>query len=168
MKKSLKIFLIILVTLCFSSCQISQYEVQGLSIKDKTKSACYDKSVEILRCFDEKDAEGLKSLFCRHSQENPNIYKEIEGAFDFYKGKSVSFEFKYRGGVAGSWRDGKAVDEHVNPKIENIITDEEKIFHIVYEDYLIYSADKKNVGITFMLLYDEENGGMVQIGKYID
>ena len=167
MKKCLKIFLILLITLCFSSCQISQYEVQGLTIKDKTKSACYDKSVEILRCFDEKDAEGLKSLFCQYSQDNPNISKEIEDAFDFYKGKSVSFKFAYNGGVAGSWRDGKAVDEHVTPEMENITTDLGNIYRILYSEYLTYKEDEKRVGITFILLYDEENDGMIKIGKSI-
>ena len=90
------------------------------------RGKCYDKSVEIIRCFDEKDVEGLKSLFCQYSQDNDSIYSEIEEAFNMYEGKSVSFEFRYRGGVSGEWRNGKAVDEHVHPKIENIITDFEK------------------------------------------
>ena len=34
-------------------------------------------------------------------------------------------------------------------------------------DYLTYVGDENLVGITFMLLYDEENDGMVQIGESI-
>ena len=168
MKKCLKIFLILLITLCFSSCQISQYEVQGLTIKDKTKSACYDKSVEILRCFDEKDVEGLKSFFCQYSQESPNISKEIEDAFDFYKGKSVSFKFAYNGGVAGSWRDGKAIDEHIEPELEDITTDLGQVYRIYYLEYITYVKDEKCVGITYMLIFDENTDEKIQIGKYID
>ena len=158
MKKLLTIILFLIITLTVSGCMF---------IKDKTKSKAYDKSVEIIRCFDEEDAEGLKKLFCEHTQASSDIDKEIEEAFALYDGKSESFKFAYNGGVSGSWRDGKAVDEHISPNIEEITTDLDNVYLICYHEYLTYVKDEKCVGITYIRIFNEETDEMNQIGEYI-
>ena len=136
-------------------------------VKDNTKSESYDKSVEILRCFDEKDVEGLKKLFCQHTKKDTDIDSQIDEAFDFYKGKSLSFKFAYNGGVAGSWRDGKAVDEHIEPEIQDISTELGNTYRIYYHEYLTYEKDEKCVGVTHMIIFDENTDEMIQIGEYV-
>ena len=158
MKKIRIIILLLIILSSFTGCMF---------VKDKTKSESYDKSIEILRCFDEKDTEGLRSFFCQHSQDTDSINDEIEAAFEFYEGKSVSFEFAYNGGVAGKWRDGKAVDEHITPEIRSIVTDTDNKYLIFYHEYLTYTADEKCVGVTYMLIFNEETDEKLQIGDFV-
>ena len=56
-------------------------------VVDETKKASNEKSIEIIRCFDEKDAEGLKALFCEEVRISHNLDEEIQFAFDLYEGK---------------------------------------------------------------------------------
>ncbi len=156
--KFLKILIASLLFFSLTSC---------IFVNDKTKSESYDKSVEVLRCFNEKDAEGLKELFCPYTRNNDNIDAEIEAAFDFYKGESISFKFAYNGGVAGSMVNGKAVDKHIEPEIENILTDLDNTYRIYYHEYLTYEEDEKCVGITYMIIFDENSDKMAQIGEYV-
>lgn len=158
MKKLLTIILLLIITLTVSGCMF---------IKDKTKSKAYDKSVEIIRCFDEEDSEGLKKLFCEHTRNSSDIDKEIEEAFTLYDGKSESFEFAYNGGVAGSWRDGKAIDEHIEPEIQDISTELGNIYRVYYHEYLTYEKDENCVGITHMIIFDENTDKKIQIGEYV-
>ncbi len=161
MKKTKNTIIIItfLILLCFlTGC---------IFIKDKNRGESYDKSVEILRCFDKKDAEGLKKHFCQYTKEDVSIDAEIHEAFDFFKGKSVYFKFAYNGGIAGSWRDGKAVDEHIEPEIQDISTELGNTYRIYFHEYLTYEKDKKCVGITHMIVFDENTDEAVQIGEYV-
>lgn len=158
MKKTIILIMLLIFISLLTGCMF---------VKDKTKSESYDKSVEILRCFDEKDTEALKKLFCQHIQNDSNIGKEIEEAFALYDGKAVSFKFNYSGGVSGSWRDGRAVDEHISPNVEEIITDSDNVYLICYHEYLTYVKDEKCVGITYIRIFNEETDEMVQIGEYV-
>jgi len=153
----------ILVILLIFLCSL----IGCMFVKDKTKSESYDKSVEILRCFDEKDVEGLKKLFCQYTRKDLDIDAEIKKAFDFYKGKSVSFKFAYNGGIAGSWRDGKAIDEHIEPEIQDISTELGNIYRIYYHEYLTYEKDEKCVGVTYMIIFDENTDEMIRIGEFV-
>ena len=43
-------------------------------------------SQEIIRCFIEKDKDALKGLFCEQIRSLPEFDKEIEKAFEYFKG----------------------------------------------------------------------------------
>ena len=118
MKKVWFIFLIIIIMLQCTGC-----------VTDKSKQASNLKSKEIIRCFDEKDVDGLKELFCQNSHDNYNLDEEIQNAMDFYEGKSMSYNLKY-GGVAGGYDNGVCVDEHITPEIRDIKTSDGKIYNI--------------------------------------
>ncbi len=132
---------------------------------DENKQASNEKSEEIIRCFDENDIEGLKQLFCQNSQANYNLDEEIKAAFDLYEGTSESYNLHY-GGSAGSWRNGECKDEHITPQIRNLKTDSENIYLICYHEYLIYK-EEQCVGITYIRIFDESTGEMVQIGEHV-
>ena len=44
---------------------------------------------------------------------------------------------------------------YTSRKVENIITDTEKKYHIYYGEYMIYTEDKDKEGIVYLILYDE-------------
>lgn len=121
-----------------------------------------EKSIEIVRCFDEKDVNGLKSLFCDKVQTTYNLDDEIQTAFDFYEGKSESYDLNY-GGTAGGWEDGECIDEHITPSIKNIRTTSEKEYSIFYTEYTICDYDKKKIGIIYLSLFDENDIPLARI-----
>ena len=131
-----------------------------------SKQSSNDKSKEIVRCFDEKDIEGLKNLFCEEVINSHNLDEEIQQAFDFYEGKSVSYDLYY-GGSSGGWDNGVCVDEHITPQIKNLKTDNDKIYRIPYHEYVIYKQNPKCVGITYIRIFDESSDDMVQIGEHV-
>ncbi len=151
----------ILICIILSFCMFT-----GCDIVDETKLASNEKSVEIIRCFDEHDINGLKQLFCHNSQARCNLDAQIEYALEFYDGTSDSYELHY-GGAAGGWDNGECIDKHITPQIRNVRTNSENVFRIVYHEYVIYKADEKCVGITYMRIFNESTNQMVQIGEYV-
>ena len=123
-------------------------------------------SDEIVRCFDEKDAEGLKSMFCRNSIVYYDIDSEIQNAFDLYEGESVSYKIYSNGGWSGGYDNGICVDKHSTPEIKYIKTNCGKEYTIGFCTYEIYESDAGRVGIGVIGLQDEEGNEIAVIGGY--
>ena len=123
-------------------------------------------SDEIVRCFDEKDAEGLKNMFCRNSIVYYDIDSEIQNAFDLYEGQSVSYKIYSNGGWSGGYDNGICVDKHSTPEIRNIKTNCGKKYTIGYCTYEVYEKDAGRVGIGVIGLQDEEGNEIAVIGGY--
>ena len=158
--KRMSLFSILISVVCIlPGCGFNNKPTESQKISD-------EKSIEIVRCFDEKDVNGLKSLFCDKVQTTYNLDDEIQTAFDFYEGKSESYDLNY-GGTAGGWDDGECIDEHISPKIENLKTSAGNTYRIPYHEYVIYKENPKCVGITYIRIYNETTKEMVQIGEYV-
>ena len=101
-------------------------------------------SDEIVRCFDERDIEALKSMFCSGSQKYYDLDNEILNALDIYDSKSTSYIVSEKTST-GLRSDGKWVDQHYIPLIKNIETDSGKEFNIGFCVYKIYedNSDKE-------------------------
>lgn len=132
------------------------------------RKASHDQAKEILRCLDEDDAEGLKSLFCEKVASSHDLDKEIAEAMDFYEGKSVSFgNIVVRGG--DSLRDGEWTDIHIGYLIEKIQTDTDKNeYKINTHSYLINKDNPTCIGITYLHIYNTETGDKVEIGEFVE
>ena len=57
--------------------------------------------------------------------------------------------------MSSSIRNGNWTKQETETKLENIITDTEKKYHIYYGEYMIYTEDKDKEGIVYLILYDE-------------
>lgn len=152
MRNTLIIVVVILISTLFSSCNAepSYIKVQ---------------SDEIIRCFDEKDAEGLKALFCQNSIDYYDIDSEIQNAFDLYEGQSVSHTLNLYG-WSGGMQEGIWYDKHYTPEIRNIKTNCGKEYTIGFCSYEIYESDAGRVGIGVIGLQDEEGDVIAVIGGY--
>ena len=157
MKKVICIILITIICLNFSSCNFSDN-------KDNDTKLINDQAKEIVRCFDEKDIDGLKSLFCQNTQDNYNLDEEIQDAFDLYEGKSESFNVNLQGGWAGGKDNGEWTDKHFTPQIENIKTDKKETYSIGYLVYYVYSSDPGRVGICALGLRNGNGEEIARIG----
>jgi len=121
------------------------------------------KSKEIVRCFDEKDIETLKLMFCEKTETEFNLDGEIQIAFDLYQGISTSYDF-YFGGTAGGWKYGEWFDKNITPQIRNIKTDKDKIYKISWFEYLAFDEDENMIGIVRMSLRDSNGNILAKIG----
>lgn len=158
MKKSFCLIFILIATL-FSGCVFASAREELKNEKRYMQS----RSDEIIRCFDEKDADGLKSMFCLNDQSNPYLKEEIENAFSRYEGTSVSYEH-FDVGTSGGTDYGVCVDKHFSAEIRDIVTTADSTYEIVYGEYMIYKADEKEIGIVFITLVDSNGEIVAKIG----
>ena len=159
MIKTLKLFIIIVGVSLLSSCGIIN------DLKDSEDELQYTLSQmdKIIMCFDNKDAEGLKLMFCPKKQADPTLEEQILNAYELYEGKSISYSYTRTSMAGGGTDDYKWVDKHYRPLIDNIQTDEGKEYSISYFEYLIYDADPSEIGITYVNLVDSENNLLARI-----
>ena len=128
--------------------------------------ASHDQATEILRCLDEDDTEGLKSMFCEEVASSHDLDEEIAEAMEFYKGKSVSFSSISLGG-GDSMEDGELTDSHIGYSIRGVETDEDATYKIVTHSYLVYKENPDFIGITYITIIDKETDARVELGEYV-
>lgn len=149
------LIVIIVISFSFTSCNyVSGYRI------------AVDISEEIMRCFDERDAESLKTLFFANDLPTSNLDKQIKEAFEFYDGPSVSYDLPVDAGGGKSMDDGEMIEWHIAPVIENIETDGDITYLISCHMYIIYNGyeTKKITRLTIFNQDDQEE--KVTIGKY--
>lgn len=157
------LILIVFLALNFKGCK-GQKDLDTLSEessynprKNSANDSLHSEQVllEILRCFDEEDREGLKKLFSVETKWRFPIDEEIEEAFDVYEGKSESYEKIWGLGSATAYRkDGIYVYKDCIPSMNGIRTDNGNIYSISYVEVLVDDENPKNEGIRYIKLYD--------------
>jgi len=159
MKKICTFFLIALLFL--TSCSFNWI---GATPSKTAKS----QAAIILECINNGDVEKLKSLFCENIRSKHNLDVELAEAVEFVDGKIVS-EGDWYGMMAGgeTVSNGKLVKQNIHPGMENITTDSGAIYRIVFCTNLVYEEDNKNVGMTYIVIYDETNGYDENNDKYM-
>ncbi len=122
-----------------------------------------DISAKIVKCFDTKDVDTLKGVFCSKTQSEHNLDDEIKLMFEKYEGKSMSYEVSCAG-ASGGYKDGEWFDKNITPKIKNWKTDTNKTYIITYFEYLIYDDNQDMIGIVSMSLRDSDGVILSKIG----
>ena len=179
-KKVIGVLLVFGVCLCISGCKL--LEVTAEYVANDVKKAVTaipeafneikedyqyldELSAEIVRCFDEKDAEGLKALFCTNELENnTEIDSQIETTFSMYEGKSQSF-YTTDKSWEGGYRNGVYDEKYFTPRIR-ITTSDGKEYTISYALCTIYEYDKGKIGINALGLSDDWPNELAGIGLY--
>lgn len=142
-KQLLKVMVIMMILL-LTSCS-------GITI-DTTDG--HELALEVLRCFDEKDLENLKNLFCSEVQNSQDLNSEILEAFDFYKGKSKSYNKSINVGGGKSMKDGELVLCSIVPVIRKIKTDTNEEYTIVVFSYSVNKHNSNQIGIMYINIID--------------
>lgn len=160
MKKCCSVFLI-LICFLFSGC----------SFLSNTPSST-EMAKSVLKCFDNDDVEGLKSLFCEEILSNiNNLDEQIEEAFTFYQGTAIS-----KGPIGSSsekkYRQGKIVEYSAEPYIADIKTDSGKEYDILVYTYTVNEDKPERVGVYLISVYTrDENDELIlgtEIGELLD
>ncbi|MDF2820128.1 MAG: hypothetical protein K0R15_569 [Clostridiales bacterium] len=115
----------------------------------KEEKANLQMSKDVLNCFNDDDAQGLKSLLCLKTRGLVEIDEQISACFDFFKGKVISFDEKDMSGYEGkSIEYGETTFLERVWSINNIITDTDETYEIHIRDYYICENDKAREGIS--------------------
>ena len=126
---------------------------------------CKGIMTEVIRCLDEEDAEGLKSLFSDYSIANSNLDSEIEVAMDVYNGTSIACE-GYRYSLGGYYVEGGYFySKGSTAYMESVVTDTGKEFYIECAISLA-NKDTSKEGIIIIWIRDSQNNNesLVRIG----
>ncbi len=116
----------------------------------------------IVKCFDEKDIDTLKSLFCDSIKSKNNLDEQIEVAFEKYDGHSISYKVTDKGWKQESIEKGKCVKRNFTPEIENIVTDANNQYSIGFNVYQINERNPSREGVTIIVLSDS-NGNEIAV-----
>lgn len=145
-KKNIKKALCLIMTLViFTGCQI----VENINNTHNAAKIATEHVEIVLRCFEEKNAEDLKPLFCSYIADNHDLDEEIQAAFDAFEGKITDKGYwSGVGEVGAQMEDGKLVKQRIAPYLENILTDAGGKYTIRFNEYLIYSEYPELVGVT--------------------
>ena len=137
-----------------------------------TQDEKYSKEMmkEVIRCLDENDTDGLKSMFSEYAAESSDLDSQIEEAMKIYEGKSVSYGSLGCERVSSHVAYGYHHYMYVKCDAEKVITDADNEYYI--EIYIVLANDKKpeSEGIKIVKIMDPNNKKetLIQIGcKYI-
>ena len=155
-QKPLPLLIFLLLSILLTGCRSSSYDAEA---KYPGALTATKMSEDIIKYFENKDIESLKSMFCQTIQDTHNLDGQIAGAFEFIDGEIISYDEPKgsRGGGEITAEDGW-VEMALRGRIENIITDTERKYRIIFHSYAIYKEDENKVGITYIniVLYDND------------
>lgn len=160
--KFTKFIILILFCILLSSC--------SYPLLDKTKdsynpaepgaddySFAEETGLEVLRCLDENDVEGFKTLLSEATMSKPNAEKQIEMLFDFYEGISTSHDEVRSGKSSAKFREDHYEYKSIYIYIHNIMTDEGKSYNLEFYYVLVDSDDPSKIGIS-EIVFRDDNG----------
>ena len=112
-------------------------------------------SIDIIKYFENKDIDGLKSMFCNKVQSEHNLDKEIEGAFEFINGKIISYD-EPDGTVGGKTiKHGETTKLEFMGNVKNIKIDENEgvVYSLYFNSYAVHQEDASKVGVTNIRIF---------------
>ena len=158
--KRLKSIFIILMTTIMSVVLVGCNGV----VMDVTKET--QQAEDVFNYLKDKDAEGLKSLFCdKIIESSEDLDDQIKEAMDFFDGKIVSYEQISSGSGGSSNRNGKTVELSATPHIKGIITDTGEKYEVFFNTYIIYTDYEDRVGIS-QLTIKSDDGRKCVVGDF--
>lgn len=118
--------------------------------------------------FDNKDKESIKALFSAQAIQNYDIDSQIDKVFEFYDGRSVSFEIDNGDERGYNKKDGKYVYVSYEGSLRNIITDNQKSFEIWISRCPVNDDNPSEIGLNRIILNHPNGTHIAPIGEYAD
>lgn len=118
-------------------------------------------SQKVLKYLSKSDAKGLKTLFCEKTQNLADTNNQILSAFDFFKGKVISFNENVMGYEGDSTEYGIKTLLERSWTVEKIVTDKGGRYEINIFQYVIYKEDENREGITKIVISNSKGAESV-------
>lgn len=119
---------------------------------------------QVIKCINDKDAEGLKNLFSKNVIQSYDLDKDIEYLFEIFEGKIISYDDFTSGSGSEITNYGKQTFLTIEPWINNVETDVGKVYEIGFFVYVINDEKPEMVGISGLKVI-AENGSEYLVGK---
>ena len=121
---------------------------------------------EILQCFNEKDSEGLKELFCDYIKNTHDLDSEIEEAFAVIDKPIISYrpfqiggeEYRREGVITKSW---------ISSNIHNVTISEKEQYDVLFIANLVTGRGDVFIGVEKIAIYDDNDNLICSIGEEI-
>lgn len=118
--------------------------------------------LEIIRCINEKDSDGLKEMFCEHIKSSNDIDCEIENMFDVMDKPIINHDPILIGGEKIT-HDGEIKKDFIAAGVSNVCLDGDNAVYYISFNALTVADSNDLVGVSYIGLYDsnvtEDNGG---------
>lgn len=151
MRKLMGIILAMSV-ICFSACEY-KYEY------DAAHEMAINSTNILLNAFKTGETEELKNLFCDAIKSTHDLDKEILSAIDFMGG-NITNDGDYSQGMnisSQSIRDGITTQLSISPRIEGLVTTQNKTYNISFHSFMVYTDNAQLVGMTRITIYDADD-----------
>lgn len=151
MKKLISIFILLIINIfIFTGCTHSESSV-SLPPDEMARL----QSVSVMECFENEDIEGLKSMFCNEISYSHDLEQEITEAFDYIKGKIISYD-EPDGTVGGKTiKHGETTKLEFMGNVKNIKIDENEgvVYSLYFNSYVVHQEDASKVGVTNIRIF---------------
>lgn len=155
----LKIIICYLITLLlFTSCSVPTSSTSHRTAKEQCD--------EIVRCFNEKDTDALKSMFCNTVvlSKSTDIEQQIENVYILFDNeKIVSYEI-ISGSESRSEDKGEVTKLEIYPIIRPAILSNDDEYEIYFYSYIVDKENCNNEGISEITICDK-NDNEYKIGN---
>ena len=123
--------------------------------------------LEVVRCLDENDVDGMKSLFCEEMQLYDDLQNQIEYAMDIYAGQSISYKNMASETISYTRMDGFYNIKIDSIEIRSLTTDEGEEYFIDVTNVLVNDDNPMREGIIKIQIRNPNdlNEIIVEIGK---
>ena len=132
---------------------------------EQDEKYCEEIMIEVIRCLDEEDTEGLKSLFSEYSIINSDLDSEIDIAMDVYEGISITCsDFGYSSG--GSYVEYGYYHSKGGRYEANVVTDEGREYYIEFTVQLVQDNDQTKEGLVLLWIREpnDKSDCLIRIG----
>lgn len=119
---------------------------------------------EIIRCFDEKDVDGLENMFAKEEQDG-YLRRQIQSAYEIYDSKSVASDGYIDHGMLKNIKThGKYTYKEVAADMSCVRLENGREFNIGFVRCVIDKEKPDEEGITRIFLTDSQYGNMAMLG----
>ena len=114
---------------------------------------------KIITALDEKDSEALAALFSEDARENYDIDEQIEKAFEYYNGKSVTSveDVDSCGNASTHIKDGLYKNKSIRFKLYNMETDAGQSYTLDVIYVLVDEDNPSRIGLSKIYFKDPED-----------
>ena len=126
-----------------------------------------EQGYEVIDCLDERDSDGLKSLFSKKVQKDYDLDKEIDNLFNAYDGKSIWYNKLFDVAYGESIDNGVLTKRKATYWID--ITTQlgfKPQYTVVVGTYSIFQDDPSKLGILYITLTDLSTDEITVIGEF--
>ena len=162
MKKNSVLTLILMTftfIICLSACSGRSF------VQDVTQER--EQGYKVIDCLDERDKDGLKSLFSEKVQNDYDLDTETNDLFNVYDGKSIWYNKLFDVAYGDSIDDGVLTKRKATYWID--VTTQlgfRPQYTVVVGTYSVFKDDSSRLGILYITITNLSTNEMIAIGDF--